>query len=136
MDSKRFDEITKQLAASADRRAVLKRLAGGALGGLFGLRALEAGATHKPGHHCTPSDQHSCPEGYTCVNKECVKDKPPCSGSGKGCDKTHPCCEGYYCSDKGYCKPVCKTKDQACDEKYPCCDGYYCSDKGYCKPKK
>jgi uncharacterized protein YndB with AHSA1/START domain len=43
VDGQRFDDLTKALAAGASRRAVLKRLAGGAVGGALSLLGL-AGA--------------------------------------------------------------------------------------------
>ena len=140
MDKDRFDDVVKSLAAGADRRSVLKRIAGGALGGLLGLAgASRAGATHKKGHHCTPSGKHACPEGYTCVDHTCVKTPPPkeCADKDQSC-QYKPCCDGYYCDEaKKVCKPkpTCAGKDASC--KYtPCCDGYYCdSAKKVCKPK-
>ena len=140
MDQDRFDGIVKELSGSASRRDALKRLAGGALGGLLALGgAGRAGATHKPGHHCTPSGKHACPKGYTCVDHECVKTppKPTCADKYQSCKYT-ACCDGYYCdSAKQVCKPkpTCADKYQSC--KYTaCCDGYYCdSAKQVCKPK-
>lgn len=44
MDSKRFDEVTKSFAGNTSRRTILKRLAGGSLAAVFGLRAAEASA--------------------------------------------------------------------------------------------
>jgi hypothetical protein len=109
MDHAAFDDLIRALGTGTSRRTLVKRLAGGALGGLFGLRTLEADATHKKGHKCNPSDKHSCPEGYTCVDKKCVKKSPPptCSGKDQGCDEKHPCCDGYYCDQTTLtCKPT------------------------------
>ena len=167
MDQERFDEITRALANNTDRRAVFKRLAGGALGGLLGLAGVgAAGATHKKGHHCTPSDKHSCPTGYECVKQgkkwTCVK--PPTDCRKTGCPDGHECkyydgkhvCKPTDCrktgcpkdheckpDDKGkyYCKPVpppvCGQKCDPYDNKQSCPHGCYCDRHKYvCKPAR
>ena len=58
-----FDHLTKACVAVGSRRWMI----GGLLGGLLGVsRYGAAGANHKTGHHCTPSDRHPCPVGQSC----------------------------------------------------------------------
>ncbi len=49
MDPKRFDDVAKALANDADRRTVLKRAAGGLVGGLLALAGVNVEAADKKG---------------------------------------------------------------------------------------
>ena len=67
MDQDRFDNVVKSLASGADRRSVLKRVAGGALAGLLALRGGQAAAQpgcRRAGHPCE-GNQECCP-GLVC----------------------------------------------------------------------
>lgn len=48
MDGSRFDELARALARPPSRRAIVKTLAGGALGALLARRALAALAAFDP----------------------------------------------------------------------------------------
>ncbi len=83
MNAHRFDQLAKTCVAVGSRRSVI----GGLLGGVFGLsRISTAGAGHKPGHHCTPSDHHPCENGecrevngeWTC-HDTCHAPNQPCT---------------------------------------------------------
>jgi hypothetical protein len=90
MDAERFDQIATTLAAARSRRRVI----GGLLGGVLGLRRLGVvGATHKTGHHCTPSDQHPCPDGQTCRQvRGAWTCQDTCGAPGAPCTTDDDCC--------------------------------------------
>jgi len=124
MEQDKFDDIAKAMAGGADRRSVLKRIAGGVLGGLFAVGAGQAEA----------------------AKKQCGKDGAKCHGTGH-------CCKGYYCYKKnggpyGKCTkkaptsppppPACKKYGEKCSSSSPCCTGkgLYCdTSNGYGKCK-
>jgi len=123
MEQDKFDDIAKAMAGGADRRSVLKRIAGGVLGGLFAVGAGQAEA----------------------AKKQCGKDGAKCHGTGH-------CCKGYYCYKKnggpyGKCTkkaptsppppPACKKDYEKCSSGGECCSKYCDTAKGYgkCKPK-
>ena len=90
METQRFDHLTKILAEVGPRRRVIVGLLAGVLGvSRFG----GAGAHHKPGHHCTPSDNHPCPDGQTCRE---VSGQWTCQGTcrapGQPCTTDDDCC--------------------------------------------
>ena len=79
MDAQHFDQLAKSFVAAGSRRSVIA----GLLGGVMGLSRIRvAGATHKTGHHCTPSDNHDCETclslGSTCnpAAPTCCQDQP------------------------------------------------------------
>jgi hypothetical protein len=64
----------------------------GLLGGVMGLSRIRGtGATHKTGHHCTPSDNHDC---ETCLSL------------GSTCDPAAPTCCQDQPSPVSCCKQV------------------------------
>jgi hypothetical protein len=68
MDSKRFNELTKALASGKSRRGVVKGLAAGLVGGVFGLRgrgATEAREKTGPGRICR--EHANCADGLYCL---------------------------------------------------------------------
>ena len=144
MDQDRFDNVVKSLATGADRRSVLKRIAGGALGGLLALRggaAVAQPGCRQEGHPCE-GNQVCCP-GLVCTPAagpgqaaRCTAPTPPpppkCGYEKAPCNTKTPCCKGYYCKN-GYCKKQCGYEKAFCNAKTPCCKGYYCSKDGYCK---
>jgi hypothetical protein len=78
MDQERFDDITKALANGSDRRSVMKRLAGGMLGGVAALSIVGADAKRK-------KNRNKCAkEGASCTTKSCC--------SGLTCDATSSTC--------------------------------------------
>jgi hypothetical protein len=90
MNAHRFDQLAKTCLAVGSRRWVI----GGLLGGVLGLSWFGAvGATHKTGHHCTPSDNHPCDPGQTCRK---VNDEWTCQGTcgapGDPCTTDNDCC--------------------------------------------
>jgi hypothetical protein len=84
MNAYRFDRFAKTLVAAGSRRSVI----GGLLGGVIALSRIgAAGATHKTGHHCAPTDNHACTAPQTCreVDGEwtCQDPKPPALSGGR-----------------------------------------------------
>jgi hypothetical protein len=97
-----FDHLTKACVAVGSRRLMI----GGLLGGLLGVsRYGAAGANHKTGHHCTPSDKHPCPVGQTCreVSGEWICEVT-CYALGEVCAADNDCCEGLRCCPSGLCE--------------------------------
>lgn len=90
MDAARLDQFATTLAAASSRRRVI--------GGLFGAvlsrsRIGVAEANHRPDHHCTPSDQHACPEGQTCRNENGAWTcQDTCLAPGAPCTTDNDCC--------------------------------------------
>ena len=102
MDPEHFDHLTKACVAVGSRRWMI----GGLLGGLLGVsRYGAAGANHKTGHHCTPSDKHPCPVGQTCreVSGEWICEVT-CYTLGEVCAADNDCCEGLRCCPSGLCE--------------------------------
>jgi hypothetical protein len=96
MDAERFDQIAKAWIAVGSRRRVI----GGLLGGVLGLRRIGAArANHKPGHRCTPSVNHDCESCLlleaTCVvlNDECCEGLQCCARTGT-CQSILDNCDG------------------------------------------
>ena len=120
MDKDRIDKITRALANATDRRAVLKRLAGGALGSLIGVaRVGPAGATKK----CAPA----CPKTHVYTKHKqghwYWKPKPKDR-------RTKGCPDGQDCKATDDGKYVCVVKDcrkTGCSPKHVCkvVDGSY-----------
>jgi hypothetical protein len=101
MDAERLDHLAKDFVAVGSRRWVI----GGLLGGVLGLsRFGVVAATHKIGHHCTPSDNHPCPEGQTCreVSGEWTS-QGTCHAQGEVCATDSDCCAGLRCCPSGLC---------------------------------
>src|SRR4051795_7069694 len=87
MDDRRFDDLTRRLAASPTRRQILGGLAG-ALAGLLGLRPGPQSAFAKP-------------------KNEDKDDKKGCKKTGKHCKADDQCCGGLVC-EAGACTPGCR----------------------------
>ena len=106
MDAHRFDHLAKGLGAAGSRRWAI----GGFLGGMLGLSRIgAAGAGHKLGHHCTPSDKHACPEGQTCRE---VSGEWTCQGTcllGAVCATDNDCCAPLCCDNPTGTLGVCDT---------------------------
>jgi hypothetical protein len=97
-----FDHLAKACVAVGSRRWMI----GGLLGGLLGLsRFRAAGANHKTGHHCTPSDKHPCPAGQTCreVSGQWTCEVT-CYALGEVCATDNDCCDGLRCCPSGLCE--------------------------------
>jgi hypothetical protein len=106
MDQDKFDDITKALAGDSDRRSVIKRLAGGLLGGVLAVGA--AGADARKRRH-----------------------RPRCGTEGVQC-RTKSCCQGFVCDTAvtsptyGRCivkavspppPPICRPTGEKCNPK-------------------
>jgi hypothetical protein len=102
MYAESFDHFAKTYVAVGSRRWMI----GGLLGGLLGVsRFGAAGANHKTGHYCTPSDNHPCPAGQTCreVSGEWTCEIS-CYALGEVCATDNDCCEGLQCCPGGLCE--------------------------------
>jgi hypothetical protein len=122
MDGSRFDDLTKTLVASTrSRRGLLRGLAGGALGAVFGGAAVKAAAAQDVGadyysltcrqggtnFYCRAeaSEVTTCgPRANNCVcattkddnTPKCVEE--PTTGCGKDrCRRDSDCGKGEYC---------------------------------------
>ena len=91
MDTERFDQLAKAFVAVGSRRWVI----GGLLGGVLGLSRIgAAGASHKPGHHCTPSAQARL-SGNLCVPWGRSARRATSAARTKA--STVFCCEDFRC---------------------------------------
>ena len=84
MDKDRFDDIVVAFAGDADRRTLLKRLAGGVLGGVAALGVVGADARRRPrgrclkeGKTCSTTSGKACCDGLTCTDGTCQVSPPP-----------------------------------------------------------
>jgi hypothetical protein len=100
MDIGRFDQLAKACGVAGSRRW--------AIAGLFGSvlalsRIGAARATHRPGHHCTPSDEHAGDPEQTCreVNGEWTCQNT-CLGEHETCIDSSDCC-GLCCNADHIC---------------------------------
>lgn len=123
MDDRRFDALTRSLAAPISRRGALRRvgLGGALLGTLLGRRQ-EAAAHHctYEGCGCATGTQHACGQGLVCCASS-----PGTPGGGGVCTPRGQCggCTGRGNACPGYCN----WGDGCAD----CCTGY-CGSRGSC----
>ena len=117
MDKKKFDELTRTLAAGQSRRSVIKGLFGGVVGGIAvaGRPAYGVLAQSVPCSDAEPcADGYICCAGY-CSGLECCIDNP---------DPNATCPEGTSCFE-GQCDPImlgCGS-DEECAADEICCAG-------------
>jgi hypothetical protein len=154
MEADRFDALTKRLAAGgASRRAVLKRLAGGALGGWLGRRGPGAGAAPPcfgAGHPCTRHQQccsGACAAPGPGAAPRCVAPTttttttapptttttttpPPCVGANQNCaTASDTCCDALYVCGNNFCGQslgCCGTAGASCIVDCDCCGAFFC----------
>lgn len=113
MDDRRFDAITRTLAATRPRRVTLRVLAASALGfGLsrLGLAEVAAGCKHL-GQHC--DQDKDCCNGLNCKQKKCA-----CKRGKVACGNTC-CARGQQCVENGQGRPFCCAPENACGD--GCC---------------
>ncbi len=119
MDDRRFDELTRTLSGGADRRAALKRAAGGTLAGLLALRGGRAGATDICYPPCNEKNCETCKYGHcksTCDPKQCEVCK---DGSCRSkCRADQVCDYGTCTCPKGTkeCRGTCIREDACCTD--------------------
>jgi hypothetical protein len=152
MDDKRFDAMTRALAAAANRRSLFKSaaLALGALAPLGRARALAPGAYC--GVTCADSGENcdGATDGcYTCCDPMCVDtttDPNNCGNCGTVCaggqyavcvnatcsiqcpDGFTACGDGSYCADLANDPQNCISCGDACPEGQTCCGALGCID--------
>ncbi len=105
MDESRFDAITREMAAGAPRRAVLKGVAAG-LAALVGARASAAAAGGDGGGR---GRRPCCPSGYTALCT--IAGRPTCTNTTSDPDNCGACgtvcpsgvCTAGVCSGGGGC---------------------------------
>lgn len=146
MDGRRFDEMTRVLAAGASRRRVLAGLAAGALGVLTGGRA----RAQEDASACAAV---LCLEGTQCCNVcgegQCVPIGEPCPEEqcgGEPCNAV-VCGAGEFCCNEScsICAPIggactqqfcggsCAAPGQPCDAAPEgCCTDLICGEDGLC----
>ena len=117
MDSRRFDDLTRTVAAGRSRRTLLQSFVGvlvGLVGGGLTTRSVRADA-------CTVDGD--CDIEWVCVGGVCAPET--CGSQFDGCDQ-QDCCWGFYCvSDGLYCvQSTCQTDDDCdlvyADPEHPC----------------
>ena len=137
MDGQKFDRITRALAIGADRRAVLKGLAGSALGGALAL--VGAGARAAP--RCRQTDE-PCQSHAQCCTQFCPNTTfrctcpVPCPGATNGptnncCLGAQTCCGGQCCGGDRVCCTPAGTTNQQCVSSL--CSGGQVFDAATCK---
>ena len=139
MDERRFDALVRAVAADpAPRRAALRFLAGGALGGLFARLASGAMAAE-----CLASGK-GCRRGSQCCTGFCNgRDNCACKPAGMACADPGECCmglcEGGSCAcppDQTPCAGKCCAPGQRCKDGRCVADGgagVACPDCGECE---
>ena len=126
MDGRRFDDLTRVMAARS-RRAVVAGLAGGALAAVFAWRGggEVAAACRRVGEPCGRDEQccfGRCEDGL-CPAGACRRVSEPC-------DRDEQCCFGP-CED-GLCPAGrCRRGGESCRRVEYCCHGL-CEDDGRC----
>ena len=90
MDNRKFDDLTRSLAAGKSRRTVIKGLFGGVVGSIAVAGRPAYGAFAQV-VNC--SDEDPCPIGYACVDNVCQQSAPGCV-SDTDCDEDQICCSG------------------------------------------
>jgi hypothetical protein len=100
----------------------------GLLGGVMGLSRIRGtGATHKTGHHCTPSDNHDCETclslGSTCdpVAPACCQDTPT------NCEVVENFDPDKVCGSSGESQ-CCRLDGGSCANHCDCCGTRFCCD--------
>src|SRR5579875_3273335 len=98
MNRESFDEFSRRLGQSSNRRQVLRVLAGGVAAVLFGgvrTRQVEAGNPCVPGGTCVTSQQ--CPCGMSCTGRTCRL------ANGNTCNINTDCVSGACSSASHVC---------------------------------
>ena len=105
MDDRRFDALTRALAAgTASRRAALRLLLGGGLAaGLARPRgaAAQVGIAANKGSCRAPGDV--CDGDADCCSERCEAGRCLCRKRGAACDVDRACCSGRCRKRKGRC---------------------------------
>lgn len=102
MDSRRFDDLTRALAAPRSRRGFLGTIAGAVAAVFTGTEASAAPKAGKPskcygaGSHCTNAKQ--CCSG-TCTNRQCAPEVAPQCVTNLDCDAGEVCQSGVCVPD-------------------------------------
>ena len=98
MDNRKFDDLTRSLAAGKSRRTVIKGLFGGVVGGIAIAGRPAYGAMAQV---LACDDENPCPGDYTCVEGVCQLDVQSCE-SDADCIDIGMCCAGV-CRDMECC---------------------------------
>jgi hypothetical protein len=107
MDASRLDALAKALAGTGSRRAALRLLAGGLLGGLLAGRA-PAGVRAACTAHGDP-----CKRNGQCCSSFCDRHHCRCPQGTISCDATACCGSGTSCvSGSGACQADCQAEDR------------------------
>lgn len=106
MDPIRFDRLARMLAASGNRRTVVRTFAAGLLAGAFSPRGAAARARRELGDHCRHHRQ--CPRSAYCIDRvcACLATETDCAGRCYDLDTN----DGAHC---GACDAPC-PEDHSC----------------------
>ncbi len=108
MESRRFDELTRRLAAGVSRRTMLQGAAGGALAvALTALRggttsAADAGVANHTDGDCRV-DGSNCRRDNQCCSRRCSQGHCVCRRLGQNCRANVECCSGECSPVTGQC---------------------------------
>src|SRR4051812_48219187 len=124
MDNCRFDNLTRMIAAQADRRTAVKALAG-TVAAIATVARVELGfAQDEVGIEvdCKPNGER-CHTDDDCCSIHCKKKngkkKCKCAGTGADCKADIGCCKGIC--DNGNKKCRCGNTDEFCNNDNDCC---------------
>jgi hypothetical protein len=134
MDTRKFDELTVQLASGLNRRQLFKGIFGGALGLTTAgslQRATMAQECAGIQESCAELD---CCDGYGCDENDICIAIAECADIQEGCLTHEQCCEGLFCGETGICIAAaeCVSEGGGCEIDENCCDDRVCGEEGVC----
>jgi hypothetical protein len=102
VEDKRFDDLSRSVAAMSSRRSVLRGIIGGAVASLIGTISLRgsASARNRPSGAVCRKDR-DCAEGLACIGPDATGRSRCCGGSSTACGTT---CFKTYCDPDAGCQ--------------------------------
>ena len=134
MDHRRFDDFTRLLAAKPNRRTVLRRLAGGAVGGIAVLAARgtsTAATCRQRGDACSAPEigtQGRCCEGLRCSGTtagggaRCIGPNQCECPDGESCINFACCPNNQICGGQCLAAPCLASECNACNTQTGTCE--------------
>lgn len=133
MDDCRFDNWTRTIGGTADRRSAVKGMAAGAAA-LLTLAKAQLGLAQDADvtlDATCKGNKAKCRKDQECCSKKCKKGKCKCAGEGAACKRDNGCCSGTCRNSDGRGKCECGNKGDFCNNDSDCCSNF-CRD-GKCK---
>lgn len=131
MDHQRFDNVTRRLASTTNRRSSIRTL----LGGLIGIGAAVSGTSVDARRKRCPAERacgrSCCRREESCVFNRCQQTQNGCVSYGR-CYDPNVCCLHHYCNPYQYCEfcgqdALCSSGGDCCDPAFPVCSGGRCA---------